>query len=363
VSPVAAPPPPVVAPAAVVYGRIAVRVGPRTTRVRVLADGRPGRARRVARGPRRVSVPLPVGRWSVRVRATGPGGSATSAARTVWVLPRSGARQGTTDGRLDRRLQGDLARLAGAMPAVTGAYAQHLVTGCGAAVNARATFPAASTLKSAILLDAVRRPRGAPPALLDEMIVNSNDLAANRVLAIQGGGDGVAGAASVTETMRAVGLRDALVRRPYIVEAQERRRIPVTTTAQPALFTNFIAGPYELARLFVSLHRATLGGGAVHRLGIGTARARSEMWRRLLEVRDRTKLVAGVPAGVPVAHKTGYTTEVKHDVGVVYLPSGPVVVAAMSWSAGGVSDAVGDRYIADVARAAVARLSGGGRCR
>ena len=48
------------------------------------------------------------------------------------------------------------------MAAVTGVYVQHLVTGCGAAVNADAQFPAASTLKAAILVDAVRRGRPRP---------------------------------------------------------------------------------------------------------------------------------------------------------------------------------------------------------
>ena len=84
---------------------------------------------------------------------------------------------------------------------------------------------------------------------------------------------------------------------------------------------------------------------------------------RLLSVRDRTKLVAGAPAGVLVAHKSGYNTNVKHDAGILYLRSGPVVAVAMSWSASGVGDAVGDRFVADVARVAAARLRNGGRCR
>ncbi len=86
------------------------------------------------------------------------------------------------------------------------------------------------------------------------------------------------------------------------------------------------------------------------------------MLARLLDVRDRTKLVAGLPGDVPVAHKTGYTEEVKHDAGVLYLRSGPVVAVVMTWSASGVTDAVGDRLIADVARAARHRLAGGGSC-
>lgn len=359
------PPPPVVVAAPVVYGRVTVRIGPRTGRVVPIVDGRALGPRRVAPGPRRVSVPLPVGRHDVAVRAIGPGGGRTSATLRLWVLPRSAARLGTTSGRLDRRLQGALTSLAGRMPAVTGIYVQNLVTGCGAGVNAGAQFPAASTLKAAILLDAVRRPMGADVALLDRMVIDSDDVAANRVLAIQGGGDGLLGAARVTETMQRLGLSRSLIRRPYILDTEPRasERIPVTTTARPALFTNFITTPQELALLMIALHRAPQGAGAVRRMGVGPIRARQEITRRLLEVRDRSKIVAGVPPGTPVAHKTGYTTEVKHDAGIVYLPSGPIVVSVMTWSASGVSDGGGDPFIARVAGEAVARLRGGGSCR
>ena len=80
------------------------------------------------------------------------------------------------------------------MAAVTGVYVQHLVTGCGAAVNADAQFPAASTLKAAILVDAVRRGRAASlGATLDRMIIDSDDRAANSALAALGGGPATRG--------------------------------------------------------------------------------------------------------------------------------------------------------------------------
>jgi len=363
VSPVvAAPPAPVVAPAPVVFGHTTVRIGPRTVRVQAEVDARSRLAFPVRRGPRRVSVPLPVGRWTLRVRAIGPGGVRMSAPRVVWVLPKSGARLGTTKGRLDRRLQADVTALTGRLPAISGVYVQHLLTGCGAGVNAGAPFPTASVLKAGILLDAVRRPAGASASLLDQMVLDSSDRAANQVLAIQGGGDGVAGAARVTETLRAIGLQQALVRRPYIIEETAGRPIPVETTAQPALFTNFVGSPYEMARMFIVIHRGALGGGALRTLGVGALRVRSQITRRLLDVKDRTKLVQALPSGMPLLHKTGYTEEVKHDVGVIYTRSGPIVVAAMTWSASGVSDGTGDGFIAEVGRAALRRLSGGGRC-
>ena len=101
----------------------------------------------------------------------------------------------------------------------------------------------------------------------------------------------------------------------------------------------------------------------MRKLGISTTAARRELLIRLLRTTDRTKLVAGVPRRAITAHKRGYTEQVKHDAGIVYLKSGPVVISVMSWSGGGVPDYRGNQYIADIARASVKRLGGGGRCR
>jgi beta-lactamase class A len=358
----APPPPPVMSVPAVSYGRIAVRLGAGTRRVEVQADGRITARRSVPPGPRRVSVPVPPGVMPVRVRAIGPGGARWSATIRVRALPPSARRAGRLPGFVDRRLQADVDRLVGGAGAIAGVYVQHLITGCGASHNADARFPAASTLKAAILVDAIRRGRGRELApLLDRMVIDSDDVAANRVLVALGRGSGEAGAASVTRTLGDLGLRRSLVRRPYIIE-DARRPLPIVTTASPALFTNFITTPYELSRLMVAAHRGAIGRGGVARIGIGKAAARAEILARLLDVRDRGKLVAGVPSRVPVAHKSGYTDEVAHDGGILYLRRGPVVATVMTWSAAGVSGASGARLIAGVAEAARHRLGRGGSC-
>lgn len=351
----AAPPAPYVAPAAVVYGRIDVRVARGTRLVVAELDGRARRAVRVPDGTRRVSVPLPTGRWGLSVRAVGTTGTRRTASRVVWVLPASGARAGTTEGRLDRVLQRRMNQLSASTRVANGIYVQNLITGCGAGVNAGAVFPAASTLKAAVLLEAVRHPAGASADLLDRMILDSGNVAAGHVLTIQGGGDGVRGAARVTATMQALGMRQSLVRRPYAIGYE---RIPVERNIAPELYTNYISTPYELAMLMVALHRASLGKGRVARMGVDALRARREITRRLLDVRDRSKIVAGVSPQWPVAHKTGYTDEVKADAGIVYTPRGPIVVSVMEWSNSGASDA----FISRVAGRAVKYLSRGGRC-
>jgi beta-lactamase family protein len=229
---IAPPPPPALVDPGTAFGSVDARVGARTDALLVLVDGRRRLRIRLAPGPRRVAVPVPTGEHVVQVEARGPGGARRSRAVRLAVLPASGRRLGRLPGWIDPRLQADVERLAARLPAISGVYLEHLVSGCGAALEADAQFPG----------------------------------------------------------------------------------------------------------------------------------ARTQVIPRLLGVRDATKLAAGLPAGTPVVHKTGYTKEVKHDAGIAYLRSGPVVAAVMTWRAGGVSDAVGGRFIADVARAAARRLAAGGRC-
>lgn len=357
-----APPPPVLSAAPVSFGSAAVGVGPRTWWVEVRAGGRITGRRHVRLGARRVSVPLPLGVHAVRVRAVGPGGGRWSRMVRTHVLPASARRAGRVPGFVDPVLQRGMERVAARLPAVGGVYVQHLVTGCGAAVNAGARFPGASTLKAAILVDAVRRGRARELAdTLDAMVLDSSDRAANAALVAIGEGSAERGGASVTATLRDVGLGRSLVRRGYIIE-DARRGLPIRAEEQPALFTNFVTTPYELARLMVAVHRGAVGRGGIGRLGIGPASARREVLGRLLDVRDGSKLAARVPAGVAVAHKSGFTDEVKHDAGLLYVRRGPIVAVAMSWSAGGVSDATGNAFAAEVGRLATRQLAGGGRC-
>jgi hypothetical protein len=219
---IAPPPPPALVDPGTAFGSVDARVGARTDALLVLVDGRRRLRIRLAPGPRRVAVPVPTGEHVVQVEARGPGGARRSRAVRLAVLPASGRRLGRLPGWIDPRLQADVERLAARLPAISGVYLEHLVSGCGAALEADAQFPGASTLKAAILLEAVRRAGPAPSpdlaGLLDAMVELSDDRAANEVLARIGGGP------AVTATLAAMGLGRSLVRRPYIIEDARARR-------------------------------------------------------------------------------------------------------------------------------------------
>ena len=73
--------------------------------------------------------------------------------------------------------------------------------------------------------------------------------------------------------------------------------------------------------------------------------ASQRMLERLERQEINNRLPAALPDGVVVAHKTGNLVGVVHDAGIIYTPSGPRVVVAMTWDAY-VEDA--DAFIANI---------------
>jgi beta-lactamase class A len=61
--------------------------------------------------------------------------------------------------------------------------------------------------------------------------------------------------------------------------------------------------------------------------------ASDRMLARLERQQINDRLPAGLPEGVVVAHKTGNLPGLTHDAGIIFTPSGPRVVVAMTWDA------------------------------
>jgi len=374
----ALPPPALEQPAArqVSYGLVSGRAA-REARVVVVSANERVLAVKRLRGRRFwLRVPLPTGEVTIRVATLGVDGRRSSrVVRDVFGLP-AAARPRASRSRNDPRLAADLRRLERRQPGTAAFFVQSLTTGDGAAWNARARFPAASTLKLAIALAVLARHSGIPPpgsrvdALLREMIVPSDDEAANELLVWLAGSTS-AGGYRVTELLRSLRLVDSVMYGGYEVVRSARApsgarrpaaapadaRIPVRVDEQPAFGIGKYTTAWDMASLWRALWLASEGRGPLPSAQPGLTRdeARYLLWL-LAHVRDVPKLdslVARSP-DVAVLHKAGWISTSRHDTGLVFWRGGVLVAAVMTWSPAGVTLAA-DRLAGRVAATALRR--------
>jgi beta-lactamase family protein len=353
------------APREVSFGRIAGTVGPGTRRIIVSVEGE-RLADKTLTGRRfSLTVALPLRDVAVRVTAVGARGERrTTEVRPVYGLPRAAAPTpvlGFEDPSLARAARA----LARGFPGVAAVYLQDLRTGAGAAWNARARFPAASTLKMAIAIEVMRalRVKPAPESrlsrLLWRMLVHSDNEAANE-LEVWLGGSTSGGAAKVNATMRALGLPDSEMYGGYALEtAAGAKPIPLRVDRQPGFGRGKRTTAADLARLSRLLHQAAGGDGALVKQlhGDFTPSDARFLLYALAHSADRGKLdrLVGPKGAVSVLHKAGWIHYARHDVGLVYWRGGVFVAAVMTWDAGGVGPS-SDRLAGRVALAALDRF-------
>jgi hypothetical protein len=375
-APPRAPAPPVVErPAAqqVSYGIVEGRAAPGAKQLVVRIDGRIARTLRLTRRPFRVQLDLPPREVSVRVETVDAGGRrAGRTVANVFGLP-GAARPRARLLRLDPGLERDVRRLAAGFPGSAAVFVENLGTGAGAAWNARATFPAASTLKLAIALTVLSRVDGPPPpgsyvdVLVRRMLDASDNEAANRLL-VSLGGSTSGGGHIVDAVMRSIGLERTVMYGGYILGTSlgpqreiASRGVPVSVVEQPAWGVGKATTAADLASLHRSIWLASGGLGplAGGRSGVSPAEARYLLYV-LAHVRDRDKLgrlVQRRPASAVVLHKAGWIDPARHDAGLVVWRGGIFVAAVMTYDRAGTgtrSDVLAGR----VAQAALRRFRG-----
>ena len=337
-------PPAIVTPAPreVSFGRITGTVSPRAVEVVVRVDGVARRSLTPRDGRFRLFVALPPGDVRVTVVAIDRSGNrAGRSVEPVYGLPRAGAPTGPRRSRENRAMARRVKALARDYPGIAAAYVQDLRSRVGAAWNARARFPAASTVKLAIAVEVLRTMRGKPArgssldGVLWRMLVHSSNQAANTLL-VRLGGSTSGGAAEVNETLRALGLHDSLMYGGYAVQTAAARPIPLRVEEQPSFGVGKYTTAYDLARLHTLVHMAARSKGPLARLRGSFTRAdgRYLLWT-LAHVVDRGKLDRYLPDRLPVLHKAGWITNARHDAGIVYSRKGAFVAVVMTWNAGG----------------------------
>jgi beta-lactamase class A len=152
------------------------------------------------------------------------------------------------------------------------------------------------------------------------MIIRSSNLATNTLIAL-------VGAPQATQTMRGLGAQRINVLRGVEDQKAFDKGLVNTTTAR------------DLAIILRALEQGNAAPPG----------ATQSMRQILLAQEFNEKIPAGVPAGVPVAHKTGEITAHSHDAAIVYPPGRkPYVLVVLTR---GIQDgSKSSRLIADISR-------------
>ena len=360
----ALPPPPAIvqpAPFQASFGLVSGRVGPGVRRLEVRVGGslvasRPLRGRRFS-----LRLDLPARDVPVRVTAVAAGGSRRSATVVhVFGLPRA-AEPRLRSTHEDQALARTVRSLGRSFHGTCGVFVQSLGSGAGAAWNAKARFPAASTLKLAIAL-AVLRATDGPPApgthvdsLLQAMLIRSDNRAANELETVAGGSH------VVDSLLQSLGLRDTIMYGGY--ETSDVRSpqapIPIRLESQPGFGLGKYTTAFDLARLWRASWQAAGGIGPLARVfpGAVTAAEARYLLRLLALVRDQGKLDRFLRPGDVLLHKAGWLSTARHDAGLVFWRNGAVLAAVLTWTPGGAGTAA-DVLAGRLARSARERFAG-----
>ena len=347
------------APYEVSFGRIAGTVSPGTEMVVISVDGRVVGQRDLGGKRFDFAFPLPARDVRLTLRAVdGRGRGASTTVGPVFSLPAAAAPRGPPRrNREDARLARTIRSLARSFPGACGVYVQNLRTGAGAAWNAAARFPAASTVKVAIAIEVVRLLGGKPTRgtrldrLLRKAIIPSDDQAANDLLVWLGGSTS-GGAARVNALFRALGMDDTDMYGGYIVQ---QGRIPIRTNDQPS-FVGKRTTAADLATLMRSLNLAAVGKGALARQGFRPSHARFVLY--LLAHSHVSRIDRFLPPGPTIVlQKAGWIKSALHDAGLVYWSGGSFVAVVLTWNGRGVGSS-SDVLAGRVGRAAYIRFRG-----
>lgn len=247
------------------------------------------------------------------------------------------------------RLEDEVAALAEEWDGVVGFHLRDLADGETAAFQDGTVFAGASTIKVAIMLYAyvqLDEFGELEETWLEEMIVESDNLAANGLLAAGAGGQGTEYAFAGADEMSTIlqeqlGLEHTYLYVPYEtidyikLYKPKYRCGPQGNVGDPPyteMGACLRATPAALAQIYVWIDECARGEGRLldefERLSPERCQ---EMLDRLETNADKTRLVAGIPEDVRdevrVEHKSGWIEDMNGDAGVVRSPNGDYVVA------------------------------------
>jgi beta-lactamase class A len=242
------------------------------------------------------------------------------------------------------QLQEQIEALAKQWKGVIGVYVYDLKTGqVQASLNENTVFSAASTIKTAIMLHSYAKLdtfTAKQEVALDKMIIESDNLAANTMLAASVGGTStekaLAGAMAMSALLEDLGLSYTYQYVPFeAAEYLEKRKLKVTAgpkqDGEPPYTDSgryLRTTPLEMAQIYLYIEQCSRGEGPlIAQFDTLNAERCREMLARLERNGDVTRMMAGLPKGAQVAHKSGWIEDMQSDVGIVRSPGGDFIVA------------------------------------
>jgi hypothetical protein len=212
---------------------------------------------------------------------------------------------------------------------IAGVFVKDLQTGNEFSLNEAVAYEGPGLLKVAVMQEVYRaldQPLSPQISqwLSDTIGVEDSNEAANLLLqdAI-GGGDGYAGAESVSAAMRYLGLVNTFIAAPYDADASgltistpANSRTDITTSPEPEVQTT----PLDAGLLLEMIYQCSAGGGPLlvafpQEITVSEC---DEMLRWLSENRIDSFVEVGVPAGAQVGHKQGISADTHSDAAIVF---------------------------------------------
>ncbi len=288
----------------------------------------------------RVDLPLRPGRHDIAVwfcaqtKGSSPRVVGTGTVNGVWVLPAS-ARSAATGRSPDRALSNRLRGVAAGFDGYSAVWYHDLLKGRTAAWNADARFPAASTVKLAVLVAALRTLGPSPEQGrfgydLKAMTGWSSNLATNRLLGRIGRGSAAAGSRAAEAVLKELGARSSTFTGEYRVGTSITR-----PRAEPPRVSSRVTTARDLGRILYLIHAGATGRkSALTALKLERRRAQLALGMLLASepYADNVGLVRGsVARSVPVAQKNGWLADARHTAAIVYVTVGPQLAILLTY--------------------------------
>ena len=238
-------------------------------------------------------------------------------------LPRVPDPRAHPEGRRDVALSLELERLGRSFAGWAAFWVHDLRTGRTAGWNSDARFPAASTVKLAVL-DAALRRFGGPGSPIDydlrQLAAWSSNLAANRLYELLGPD-------ATDRSLARLGMRSSTYTGPY------RAGTSFDAPKPPPHAHTRVTTAHDLGRALYRFQRSY----------------RVALRYLLLDWPGSSIVRGGFPAGTPVAGKDGWISDMRGSAAIAYLPSGPKIVVVLAYRPG-IEDAEPRRLGERVAR-------------